>query len=368
MDQSEFVSTNSNSSRLFFIILIIVIGALYMTKTKFVFNGMVSPVSTNQSFITSPQERKIHCIVYVKHCLGRLGNQMFIVASGYGLARLHSCHLYVSPEIIRQIKKVFIFNLSSSFLLPSILNLTTGKNLTSINRTTMNVACRYLPELTRPNAIAPEMIFELIGYWQSYLHFEKYRDELREHIFVATQSVLVKVSKLFVDLYQQNFGVTPQFSSDDHRLLKKQLAQSNLTTWIGIHVRRSDFVSLGFSSNNEYLVSAIKYYISLYPNAHFLVATDDKPYCKNLFRNQLIIFFTPKSFSPGDDLIALSVCQHSIVTGGTFGWWAAYLTNGQVMYDKVYPSGCERREYYYPPWFMIDGKVRAGKNSEYVLK
>jgi hypothetical protein len=38
------------------------------------------------------------------------------------------------------------------------------------------------------------------------------------------------------------------------------------------------------------------------------------------------------------------------------------------MYDKVYPSGCERREYYYPPWFMIDGKVRAGKNSEYVLK
>jgi galactoside 2-L-fucosyltransferase 1/2 len=112
----------------------------------------------------------------------------------------------------------------------------------------------------------------------------------------------------------------------------------------------------------------MKYYTSLYPNAHFLVATDDKPYCINLFRNYSNIYFTPQSFSPGHDLIALSVCQHSIVTGGTFSWWSAYLTNGQVVHDKVYPSGCERREYYYPPWFMIDGKVRARANSDYVLR
>ncbi|CAF4438234.1 unnamed protein product, partial [Rotaria magnacalcarata] len=60
-------------------------------------------------------------------------------------------------------------------------------------------------------------------------------------------------------------------------------------------------------------------------------------------------------------------CEHSIVTGGTFGWWTAYLTNGHVIHDKVYPSGCERREYYYPPWFMIPGNVRAQKYSNYTL-
>ena len=184
---------------------------------------------------------------------------------------------------------------------------------------------------------------------------------------MAKQSILLKISKLFVDIHQQKFGVKSQFSSDNHQLLKKQIAQLNFTTWIGIHVRRSDFKGLQFASSDEYLFSAINYYTSLYPNAHFLVASDDKPYCKNLFRNYSNIFVTPASFSSGYDLIALSVCQHSIITGGTFSWWSAYLTNGQVMHDKVYPSGCERREYYYPPWFMIDGNVRAGKNSSYVL-
>ncbi|CAF3893999.1 unnamed protein product, partial [Rotaria sp. Silwood1] len=50
-----------------------------------------------------------------------------------------------------------------------------------------------------------------------------------------------------------------------------------------------------------------------------------------------------------DDLIALSLCEHSIITGGTFGWWTGYLANGKVIHDKVYPSGCQRPEYYYPP-------------------
>ena len=90
-------------------------------------------------------------------------------------------------------------------------------------------------------------------------------------------------------------------------------------------------------------------------------------YCRKLFRNQLNVFLTPDSFSVGDDLIALSLCEHSIITGGTFGWWTAFLANGQVMHDTVYPSGCERREFYYPPWFLIDGNVRAYINSNFSL-
>jgi len=92
-------------------------------------------------------------------------------------------------------------------------------------------------------------------------------------------------------------------------------------------------------------------------NAYFIVASDDKSYCKNLFSNQSNIFLTRRSFSVGDDLITLSLCQHSIITSGIYGWWSAYLANGQVIHDKVYPSGCERREYYYPSWFLIDGNV-----------
>ncbi|CAM4851048.1 unnamed protein product, partial [Rotaria magnacalcarata] len=186
-------------------------------------------------------------------------------------------------------------------------------------RLTKNVGCQYIPELTRPNAIAPGYIFELQGYWQSYLHFTKFGDNIQERIFAATHSTIAKVSELFIDIYKKKFTLTPKFSFDNCSSFKKQLAQSNLITWVRIHVRRLDFISLQLSSSDEYLFSAIKYYTSYYLNVHFMVTTDDKPYCRNLFRDGPNITLTPETFSMGDDLITLSLCEHSIVTTGTFG-------------------------------------------------
>jgi hypothetical protein len=324
----------------------------------------------NQSVLTNSilQSQTIYCIVYVKVRDGRFGNRMFMIASAYGLARLHLCHLYLTPEMINEMKGTFILDLSPLLISSSTFHSIVNNISKPMKTVTKYIVCQYVPELTRPNAISQGTIFELQGFWQSYLHFARYGDEFRSRIFAANQPILEKVSQFFLNLYQQNFGFKLVFSLENHQSFKKQLTQSNETTWIGIHIRRSDFVSLKFSSSDEYIFTAITYYTSHYPNAHFIVASDDKSYCQNLFRNRSNIFLTPSSFSVGDDLITLSLCQHSIITGGTFGWWTGYLANGQVVHDKVYPSGCEKREQYYPPWFLIDGNVRAQKNSDYVLK
>ncbi|CAF3033630.1 unnamed protein product [Rotaria sp. Silwood2] len=292
---------------------------------------------------------------------------MFIIASAYGLSRLHSCHLYLTPEIIDEMKEVFILDLSPLLISSTMFNSVVYNISKPIPIIVKSAGCEYIPELTRPHALSSGYVFELQGYWQSYLHFSKYSDDIRERIFAGKKSVLEKVSKLFADLYEKMFGLKCQFSLENHQSFKKQLMNSNLTTWIGIHVRRTDFVSINFSSSNEYLFTAIKYYTSYYSNVHFIAASDDKPYCENLFRNRSNISITPQSFSMGDDLITLSLCEHSIITGGTFGWWAGYLANGQVLHDKIYPSGCERREQYYPPWYLIDGKVRAYRQGNYTL-
>ncbi len=76
---------------------------------------------------------------------------------------------------------------------------------------------------------------------------------------VATQPVLKKVSKLFIHLYQQKLNIKPQFSLENHQSFKRQLAQSNWIIWIGIHVRRSDFIPRHYSSSHEYLFTAIEY-------------------------------------------------------------------------------------------------------------
>ncbi|CAF3590451.1 unnamed protein product [Rotaria sp. Silwood1] len=306
-------------------------------------------------------------MVYVNDNSGRLGNRMFVAASAYGLARLHSCHLYLSPDITKNMNEIFILDLSPFLISTTMFNSIIHNTSDSITKITKSVGCHYVRELTRPNAISPGHIFELTGYWQSYLHFAKYSEDIRERIFAARQHILEKVSRLFIEIYELKFDFKAQFSLENHQLFKKQLAQSNWTTWVGIHVRRDDFVPLNFSSSDQYLFAAIDYYTSHYSNVHFIVASDDKPYCKNLFRNRSNIFLTPESFSMGDDLIALSLCEHSIITGGTFGWWTGYLANGKVIHDKVYPSGCQRPEYYYPPWYLIDGNVRAHKNDNYTL-
>jgi hypothetical protein len=245
---------------------------------------------------------------------------MFIIATAYALARLHSCHLCLSSTILEEMKSAFIFDLQP-FLLSRCTLQSMIRNISkSAKRITKDIGCQYLPELTRPNAISQGTIFELKGYWQTYLHFTNYRNELRENVFTATQPVLEKVSTFFINLYQQNFNFIPQFSLENHQSFKRQLAQSNKTTWIGIHIRRSDFIDYKMASSDEYVFNALEYYTTRYPNAHFIVASDDKSYCETLFRDRTNIFLTPSSFSPGDDLITLSLCQHSIITGGTFGW------------------------------------------------
>ena len=370
----ERLLTKSYSRHILFVILLLMIISFYFfqNKIKPSFNIVISqnhtilPSTLSEPKLTS-ELNTIRCIVYVKKCAGRFGNHMFIVASAYGLARLHSCHLYFTQEVLNAIRKVFISDFSSLLLSSSAFNTIINVNINPMTKTSKEVGCQYIPELTRPNAISKGQIFELTGYWQSYLHFIKYANDLRQNIFISTQPILKKISYFFRNIYQQKFRFQPDFASHNHHLFKQELTYSNQSTWIGIHIRRSDFVHLKYSSPNTYLFTAIKYYSEHYSNAHFIVASDDKPYCQNLFRNYSNIFITPNSFSIGEDLITLSLCQHSIVTGGTFGWWSAFLANGQVIHDTTYASGCNKREHYYPPWFLIDGYVRAHKNTNYTL-
>ena len=327
--------------------------------------GVVSLISNYTIILAASYSQKLQCIIYTKEREGRLGNRMFMVASAYGLARLHSCHLYLTPEIVNEMSPIFTLDLSPFLISSNSFSSNIHNTSKFLNARRKNVGCDYIIELVRPNAISTGSIFELKGYWQSYLHFAKYSDDIRERLFAGKRSVLEEISKLFIDLYQRKFNFKPQFLIKDHQSFKAQLTQLNWTTWIGIHVRRKDFVSLRYASDDKYLYSAIEYYTRRYPNAHFLISSDDKPYIRKLFRHHANIFFTPQLFSEGNDLIALSLCEHSIVTGGTFGWWAAYLAYGEVIHDTVYPTGCKRREHYYPPWFLINGNVRAHKNSNY---
>ncbi|CAF4149889.1 unnamed protein product, partial [Adineta steineri] len=173
----DFSSGKYNTILLRSVIMIIIIFiSFYIMKIKLVpsFNVIISKnqnISLRQNISS---EQKMACIVYIQDKLGRFGNRMFLIASAYGLARLHSCHLYVELEIINELKSVFILDLSPVLISSSTFNSLTRSSSKSMNRISQSVVCDYITTLTRPNAIPSGTIFELVGYWQSYLHFAKY--------------------------------------------------------------------------------------------------------------------------------------------------------------------------------------------------
>ena len=369
MDQMQSQSVRSTVIRvLVIIVLALIIVLVSVRPAVFIsFTTMNRSVNVSTSMNIAERIARRDCVVFLQERSGRLGNRMFMSASAYGLARLQSCYLYLSKEILDEMRPAFRFDFSPLLISTAEFENITGNSTPPISKITMRIECQYVIELTRPNGIPTRSLFELTGYWQSYLHFAKYANELRERIFLGTPSLVEKVSQFFLQIYLNKLGYRPQLSSQSHLLLKTQLRQSANVTWIGIHVRRGDFNDMHIISSDAYLLNATSYFTSLYPDAHFIVGSDDKPYCANFFRNQSNVFLLPSSFSSGDDMIALSACEHSIITGGTFGWWAAFLANGQVYHDTVYPSGCGRREHYYPPWFLLDGYVRSFRNTNYTL-
>ncbi len=127
-----------------------------------------------------------------------------------------------------------------------------------------------------------------------------------------------------------------------HQYLKSLLTRPPAplipATWIGIHIRRGDFLTFfQIDTSTDYLNLTMNFYRRKYMNCRFLIASDDKDYAQTHLGNNSDVFITPRAFHSGDDLAALALCEHTIVTAGSYGWWAAWLAGGNAIHDLNYP-------------------------------
>jgi hypothetical protein len=107
---------------------------------------------------------------------------------------------------------------------------------------------------------------------------------------------------------------------------------------ICIQVRRGDYVG-----NPNYHQTTITYYLTAliehFPNwkdCNILVISDDVEYCKVHFGCLPNVFFTDGS-SDIEDMALASLCDHFIISNSSFGWWCAWL--GEKPSTKVIHSG-----------------------------
>ena len=103
------------------------------------------------------------------------------------------------------------------------------------------------------------------------------------------------------------------------KVFLQKAAKSQIT--VGVHVRRMDY-SLwlekkvnGRLLSKLYFEKAMQYFKNRYQNVTFIVASDDKTWCRQMFSSRSDVIFTPRK--PGDrgvefDLSVLAHCNHSI--------------------------------------------------------
>jgi len=117
-------------------------------------------------------------------------------------------------------------------------------------------------------------------------------------------------------------------------LSQSLLPRLNGTTFVRvvIHVRRSDILSrrrtlIGFKElSSDYFSNSMDYFRQCYDRVQFVVVSDDIDWCKKNIVGPEVIY--SEGHNPGEDMALSSLCDHAIITYGTFGMWISWFANG----------------------------------------
>ena len=251
--------------------------------------------------------------------LGRLGNMMFEFASSIGIANTLGYKHIIKP----------------SHTLLKYFRMKQDLNINLANLLTMNEGQWRDPQWRADKKYLFHNL-TLSGYFQSFKYFQNVSKNIREM-----------------------FTIKGEYLNQAINFLKNNTPQ--MRTLIGLHVRRGDFLSQvsinegRVVADRNYTQKSMNFFRGKYKDAVFVILSDDQKWCKENIKGSDVIFspFT----DPIVDMAILSLCNHTIITSGSFGWWGAWLANGTVVYLRDFPKkgsaldkGFIRDEYYFPHW------------------
>ncbi|XP_038635839.1 galactoside alpha-(1,2)-fucosyltransferase 2-like [Scyliorhinus canicula] len=242
--------------------------------------------------------------IWTINSMGRLGNQMGEYATLYALAKLNGHQAYILPAMANYLSPIFKITLPT---LHDSLKYGIFSKEYHVND--------WMEDQYR--SIQGNCVM-LTGYPCSWTFYHHIREEiLREftfHDFLKEQT---------------------------NAFLRRIRGERKNVTYVGVHVRRGDYVQVmpdmwkGVIADKKYLDTAMAYFRNKYKNVVFVVTSNGIDWSKeNIDNSKGDVFFSddPKQSSPADDIAILAHCNHTIMTVGTFGYWAGYLAGGETIY------------------------------------
>ncbi|XP_013391309.1 galactoside 2-alpha-L-fucosyltransferase 2-like [Lingula anatina] len=282
-------------------------------------------------------QRPSEAFILARGMGGRLGNQMFEYATAYALALSNNMTVRLHADFFRDVIK--IFNLKDKALDVSNFDdypfeeykvLQCEAETTSYNPNFKNIS--------RTKTM-------VLGYCQSWMYFIHVKEQIRRR-FSFSKSVM-KTATNFIK-----------------HAIKVHKMESPVV--IGIHVRRGDHVSdwgmeYGYVvPNRTYFQRAMWYFDKRYINTLYLIISEDTNQTPTWAEVNIVhprLLHGSKQAAEVD-LAILSLCNHTILSAGSFGWWGAFLNGGEAVYFNQWPrpgsqvSAEVRGNEYFCPWWI----------------
>lgn len=277
---------------------------------------------------------------------GGLGNQMFQFAALYGISKANGFR----PQICGQTVVGRVFRQLKVKRIEQDVAAATRSFGAYLERKSNAFDSRALSLNFMRNIV-------LYGFYQSWRYFDHVRSDIRKQFQFRSSTV----------------AAVNSFLSDSAKLLVKDLSNTEDDepfVYVGIHVRRGDLLD-SYNTKKGYAVAdasyfprAMRYFAKKFSRVVFVVCSDDMTWStenvQTTMSNTVVVFSQFSALSPEFDLALLSHCNHTIMSVGSFGWWAAWLAGGETVYYREFPRpGSSLRDnfrmgdYYLPKWIAM---------------
>lgn len=237
---------------------------------------------------------------------GRAGNQMFQYASLIGIAKMNN----MTPVLleITELWNMFDLPISTAYMDKS------GK-YTEVKEEHTAV---YAPKFE--NIISKTDVY-LNRYLQSWKYFENVKMDLKQRHYKIKNELLEEASPYVEDI-------------------KRKVSKE--AVFVGVHVRRGDIVHerkpVGhIPAPIPYFYRAMNYFRKRYSIVVFVMISNSMMWCQDHLDDSSNVYHV-ETGDPYIDFAILHKMDHLILSVGTFGWWAGYLSPGTVIFYKGYPK------------------------------
>lgn len=276
---------------------------------------------------------------------GRLGNQLFIFAAGYALAKELNAELVFSSSKVP----------SQDLLLPQIVGslyreatpselLSVGKYpyqkewLRKVNRKSINAIRKLQGRKSAifskdhtltfdydPDVLSLDLPVYISGFFQNEKYFVDYSNEIFDAIWMNLKD---------------KFQALKIPETLDHPL-------------IAVSFRRGEYNSIGWSMPLQFYERALTYLKEYASVGTLLLFSDDLDFVELLeekwSRSYSVLNALKFGLDPMSQLFLMSNCEHCVISNSTFAWWAAWLG------DQKYKN--QHRVVIAPEGWLKGGKI-----------